>query len=526
MDMNVGQEVARSARRFAKRVAVIDVELKKQMTYAELNIRVNKLANALLDMGVRKGDRVALLQWNRYHVIESMYALGKIGAIRVPVNVRLSPNEYTFLLNDSGSNTIILGPEFIDGFRKIKDTLKTVKNVICTKDTPQDMIDYEELIAQASEEEPETVNIVKPEDIYVFQYTGGTTGVPKGPMHTHHTWVRMAYDLNSEVMDTRTGDVTLHCAPLTAAASAFVLGVTIAGATHVLLRQFVPEEVFDTIQRYKVTQTMLVPTMVQLLLYHPSIRNYDLTSLKTISYGASPFPPNHLKAAVEYFGNIFCQFYGLSEVMIPVTTLRKSDHILKGSSAEVARLASAGKCTIPIQVEVVDEKGEPVKPGEVGEVRMKGYMVAQGYWHRDKETREKFREDGWFYSGDMATVDDEDYIFIVDRKNYMIITGGFNVYPKDVEDFLSTHPAILQVAVFGVPDEKYGETVKAVISLKEGATVTEQEIKDFCKKEGLAGYKRPTSVDFVSAIPLTGAGKIDKKVLRAPYWAGKDKKVN
>ena len=511
--MNVGQEIARSAKRFANRLAVIDVELKQQMTYAELNSRVNKLANALLASGIRKGDRVALLQWNRYYVVESMYALAKIGAIRVPINVRLTPKEYIFLLNDSGANTIILGPEFIDGYRNIQSSLKTVKNVICTRDTPPDMIDYEEFIADAADEEPETIHLVKPEDIYVLQYTGGTTGIPKGPMHNHDTWVRMAYDLNNEVMDTKIGDVTLHCAPLTAAASAFVLGVTIAGATHVLLRKFEPAEVFDTIQRYKVTQTMLVPTMVQMLLYDPSIRNYDLTSLKTIAYGASPFPPQHLREAVKYFGNIFCQFYGLSECMIPVTTLRKTDHFLEGSPKEAARLASAGKCVVPMQVKVVKEDGEEVTPGEVGEILIKGYLVMQGYWHRHEETERKLK-DGWLHTGDLATVDNEGYIFIVDRKDYMIISGGFNVYPKEIEDHLSRHPAVLQVAVFGVPHEKYGETVKAVVSLKQGAVASEQELAEFCRSGELAGFKRPTSIYFLDELPMTGAGKLDKKALK------------
>ncbi len=511
--MNVGQEVARSARRFANRLAVIDVELKRQMTYSELNARVNKLADALLARGIRKGDRVALLQWNRFYVLESMYALAKIGAIRVPINVRLTPKEYIFLLNDSGANTIIVGPEFVDGYRNIQDSLKTVKNVICTTNTPPDMIDYETFIAGASEEEPEIVDLVKPEDIYVLQYTGGTTGTPKGPMHNHETWVRMAYDLNHEVMDTKVGDVTLHCAPLTAAASAFVLGVTIAGATHVLLRKFEPAEVFDTIQRYKVTQTMLVPTMVQMLLYDPTIRNYDLKSLKTISYGASPFPPQHLKEAVKYFGNIFCQFYGLSECMIPVTTLRKADHVLEGSPKEIARLASAGRCTGPLEVKVVKEDGQQVKPGEVGEILIRGYLVMQGYWHRYEETQVKLK-DGWLHTGDLATVDDEDYIFIVDRKDYMIISGGFNVYPKEIEDYLSRHPAVLQAAVFGVPHEKYGETVKAVVSLKKGAVASAEDLMAFCKSGELAGFKRPTSFVFLDELPLTGAGKLDKKALK------------
>ncbi len=510
--MNVGQEITRSARRFSDRVAIIDIELGRQFTYAELNARVNRLANALLDLGIRKGDRVALLQWNRHHVIESMYALAKIGAIRVPINVRLTPKDHVFLLNDSGACALILGPEFIEGYRGIQSSLLTLRNVICTQGATSDLLDYEALLEKSSDEEPETVDIVQPSDIFVLQYTGGTTGRPKGPIHTHDTWVRMAYDLNNEVMDTEFGDVTLHCAPLTAAASAFVLGVSIAGATHVLLRKFDPIEVFETIQRYKVTQTMLVPTMVQLLLYDPNIRSYDLTSLKTIAYGASPFPPVHLNEAVKYFGNIFCQFYGLSECMIPVLTLRKADHVLQGSANEVARLASAGRCVVPLQVKVVNEEGVEVQRGEVGEILIKGYLVMQGYWHRYEETQSKLR-DGWLHTGDLATVDDEGFIYIVDRKDYMIISGGFNVYPKEVEDFLSTHLAVLQVAVLGIPHEKFGETVKAFVSLKQGASATEQELIEFCRN-GLAGYKRPTTIEFLDELPITGAGKLDKKALR------------
>lgn len=510
--MNVAQELKRAAARFADTTAIIDVEQNVTMSYAELERRANQLANALLAQGVRKGDRVALLQWNGHQVIESMYALAKIGAIRVPINVRLTAKDYVFLLNDSGANTIILGPEFVDKFRSIQAELLTVRNIVCTRETPADFTDYESFIGGASEEEPETIHLIKPEDIFVLQYTGGTTGRPKGPMHTHETWVRMAYDLNREVMNTEEGDVTLHCAPLTAAASAFVLGVSFAGATHVLLRKFEPTEVFETIQRHKVTQTMLVPTMVQMLLYDPSIRNYDLSSLKTISYGASPFPPAHLKAAVKYFGNIFCQFYGLSECMIPVTTLRKADHKVDGNEEDLHRLSSAGRSPVSMDIKVVNENGETVKPGEVGEILIKGYLVMQGYWHRHEETQQKLR-DGWLHTGDMATTDSKGFIYIVDRKDYMIISGGFNVYPKEVEDWLSTHPAVLQVAVLGVPDEKYGETVKAFLSLKAGASATEEELLQFCRG-GLAGYKRPTSVTFLDELPLTGAGKLDKKALK------------
>ena len=410
-------------------------------------------------------------------------------------------------------------------FQSVRNDLKSLKNVICLSNTPKGMIDYEALLASGSDAEPDVMDSIKPQDILVLQYTGGTTGTPKAPMHTHDTWVRMAYDLNRELMDTSGNDVMMHVAPLTAASSAFLLGETIEGVTQILLRKFNPEEVFETIQKYRVTQTMLIPTMVQMLLYHPSIRRYDLSSLKTCAYGASPFPQEHLKAAVSYFGNIFTQYYGMSEAMIPVLTLRKSEHILEGTPAEIARLGSAGRCNIPIQVEVVNGNDKPVKPGEVGEIRIKGYMVMQGYWHRTRETKEKLRN-GWMYSGDMATVDEEGYVFIVDRKDYMIISGGFNVYPKEVEDFISTHPAVLHVCVFGVPHEKWGETVKAVVSLKEGFTVSEQDIINFCREGGLAGYKRPTSIDFLSELPLTAVGKIDKKALKNPFWMKKQKNVN
>jgi len=397
-----------------------------------------------------------------------------------------------------------------------------VRQVICTQDTPDDLLDYDRLLADASDEEPEIVHMVKPSDNFVLQYTGGTTGRPKGPVHSHETWVRMAYDLNSEVMNTELGDVTLHCAPLTAAASAFVLGVSIAGATHVLLRKFDPIEVFETIQRHKVTQTMLVPTMVQMVVDHPELKQHDMRSLTHVIYGASPIGEGLLDRAMQAFPEAgFTQAYGMTELSPVATLLTREMHTEVGRAK--GRHRGAGRAVIGTEVRIVDADDREVPRGEVGEVVVRGPGVMMGYWNKPAETEAALRG-GWMHTGDGGRMDEDGYIYIVDRMKDMIVTGGENVYSVETESAVATHPAVAVCAVIGVPSEQWGEAVHAFVILKAGQSATPEELIAHAKTR-IAAYKCPRTIDFIDAMPLSGAGKVLKTTLRAPFWAHHDRKV-
>ena len=295
-------------------------------------------------------------------------------------------------------------------------------------------------------------------------------------------------------------------------------GVTLAGGTHVTVKTFEPIAVMEAIQKEKATCGLLVPTMINMLNNHPRVREYDLRSMRWVFYGASPIAPEVLKRAIEVFGCEFIQLYGMTEAAPILTVLLPEDH------KKPELLSAAGRQAIGVEVRVVDEEGNDVAPGEVGEVIARGPNIMAGYWGKPLETEEALR-DGWYWTRDMARIDENKYIYIVDRAKDMIVSGGENVYSVEVEAVLYEHPAVLEVAVIGVLDEKWGEAVKAIVVLRPGATVEEKELIAFCKQH-IASYKAPKSVDFVDEIPKSGAGKVLKRILREKYWEGRQRRVN
>jgi acyl-CoA synthetase (AMP-forming)/AMP-acid ligase II len=280
----------------------------------------------------------------------------------------------------------------------------------------------------------------------------------------------------------------------------------------------------ETIQMERITTLYLVPTMIVMLLAYPELKKYDLSSLKNIRYGASPISANVLKNAIEVFGNIFVQGYGLTEASMPMTLLLKEDHVLDGSEKKLRRLNSIGREVYVATVRIMDESGNLLPPGQVGEIVVRSDQVMEGYWKKPEATAETLR-DGWLHTRDMGYMDEDGYIYLVDRKDDMIVSGGFNIYPKEVEDVLYSYPAVLEAAVFGVPDEKWGEAVKAVISVRSGMKVTEEEIIEHCRKH-LASYKKPKSVDFIKELPKSPFGKIWRRKLKEPYWQGRKRMIS
>jgi long-chain acyl-CoA synthetase len=298
----------------------------------------------------------------------------------------------------------------------------------------------------------------------------------------------------------------------------------VRGAKVVILPGFDEKDLLETIQKERITTLYLVPTMIVMLLAYPDLKKYDLSSLKTIRYGASPISPDVLKKAIQVFGNVFIQGYGLTEAGMPMALLKKEDHILDGSEKKLKRLSSVGREVMVAKVRIMDDNGKILPPGEVGEIVIRSHQVMEAYYNKPEASAETLRG-GWLHTRDVGYIDEDGYIYLVDRKDDMIVSGGFNVYPKEVENVLYSHPAVLEAAVFGVPDEKWGEAVKAVVSLKAGQKATEEDIIEHCRKH-LAGYKKPKSVDFIKELPKSPFGKIWRRKLKEPYWQGRGRMIS
>jgi acyl-CoA synthetase (AMP-forming)/AMP-acid ligase II len=489
-------------------------------TFREVNERVNSIINALFHMGVKRGDHVGILSYNCPQYFEA-FALSKAGLVCVPLNFRSVGRELIYLINNSKINTIIVSDDFIDLVNSIKMEIGGVKNFICINNDAEGMKNYEELIEDYKPVEP--AEPVCPEDDAVIYYTSGTTGRPKGAVHTHKSIIA---ETNLPTKELTPDDVALCVMPFFhyGGTAAYQFMVFKSGATSVVLEKFDEVLVLETIEKERVTCTNIVPAMIIRLLDYPDLKKFDLSSLKTIGSTGALLPVDVMKRGTIYFGrSIFHQELGQTETG-NLTLFKKDEYKIKGSAREIKRLESAGKPVIKGEVIIMDENGIEAPRGQVGEIVSCSARNMRGYWNMKKETDETIR-DGWLHTGDLGRMDEDGFIFIVDRKKDMIISGGENIYSKEVEEVLYTHPAVLHAAVIGVPDKKWGEAVKALLVLKHGMKATEEEIIEYCKKN-LAGYKKPKSVEFRESLPMTGSDKIQKNLIREPYWKGYKKKVN
>ncbi|MBI4831519.1 MAG: long-chain-fatty-acid--CoA ligase [Candidatus Lindowbacteria bacterium] len=490
-------------------------------TFKELLSRVYRLVNALHELGVRKGDRVAVLSQNCHQYREAFWAAALGGFMIVPVNYRLAPREIAYILNDSETSALIVSDEYSLLIDSVKAQLKTIRHFIGVQTEGAAFLNYEALIQGSAPEAPRS--FPEAEDLLWLLYTSGTTGLPKGAMHTHRS-VTALVDLAISNFEIDEETRSLVVTPFYALSGGGWDSIcSCMGSTTVILRHFNPVEVLETIQNERITDVHLVPVMINFIVNCPDFDNYNISSLKRITYGASPMPPELMRKAIEKIGPIFTQDFGCAEGGL-VTLLPEADHIVDGPKEKVRRLGSCGKGLPELEVRVLDERGEDVKPGETGELTVKGDTVMKGYWKMSEATADVLR-DGRLHTGDLATVDEDGFIYIVDRKKDMIISGGLNIYPREIEDVLFAHPAVLEAAVIGVPDEKWGEAVKALVVLKPGASCTEEEMIDHCKAN-LASYKKPKSVEFCDTLPRNPSGKVLKRVLREKYWAGKERRVH
>ena len=485
----------------------------RRRTWREVGERVARLAGALHRLGIQRRDRVAVLMLNSDRYLELYLGIAWAGAVIVPTNIRWSHAEIEDSLHDCRASMLVVDKAFAAVGEALAKSVGLQLVYADDDAAPSGALHYETLIEQT---DPIPDAMSDREDLAGIFYTGGTTGRSKGVMLSHANLVSNALNMLAEGLLPE-GSVYLNAAPMFHLANgAGMFCSLIGGGTNVVIRSFTPEGVMNAIARNKVSVTLLVPTMIQMFVDHPGICNADLTSLKRIMYGASPISEALLNRAITALpGTAFDQLYGMTELAPCATHLTWDQHI--GEDAKKKnRQRACGRATIGCEVRIVDADHKPVPSGTVGEVAVRGQNVMMGYWERPEETA-KAVIDGWMHTGDGGYMDEEGYVYLVDRVKDMIISGGENVYSMEVENVISQHPAVSQCAVIGVPSEQWGETVHAFVIPKPGANVNGAEIIAFCK-EKIAHYKCPRSIDIRSEpFPLSGAGKVLKRELRRQY---------
>jgi acyl-CoA synthetase (AMP-forming)/AMP-acid ligase II len=488
-------------------------------TVAEQYDRVARLGGALRQIGVQDNDRVAVLALNSDRYLETMYAVPWAGGAVTPLNTRWSEPEIVYALSDSQSSVIFVDAMFAPMVARLGAKVSGLKAVVYMDDgaEPMGTRSYEELIAEAT---PMEDRYRFGDDLAGIFYTGGTTGEPKGVAISHTSFITSALGSQATYPIMSPGGRLLHAAPMfhLADLGAWIMQ-TVVGGTDVIVPAFEPVAVLRTIEVHKVTSALLVPTMIQMLADHPEAANHDLSSLRTVLYGASPISTAVLDRAMKCFSSAeFVQAYGMTELSPVATLLTPSDH------GNESLLRSAGRAAAHCQIRIVDEDDNEVPTGTVGQVIAHGGHVMQGYWGKPEATAEALKG-GWMHTGDAGYLNDQGYLFVVDRVKDMIISGGENVYSVEVENALAKHAAVATCAVIGVPDDRWGERVHAVVVLKPGASVTDTELQEHTR-ELISSYKIPRSVEFRDALPISAQGKILKRELRATYWGGGERGVN
>lgn len=512
--MNLGSILRRSALYWPDHEAVVDS--RQRLTYAQLESRTNRLASGLLQLGLGQGAHVAILAANRVELVEAEVAFYKNGMVKVPINARLSLDEVLRVLEDSHSEAIIAGAKFAAALMEHRQALPRLKWVIGLAQGVGDL-GYDELLEKGSE----APIACSPDDdqLAVLHYTSGSSGVLKAAMLTFgNRKALVRKSLASPVRRAGPGDVLAHVGPVTHASGMQIMPMLAVGACNYLVERYDDRELLETIQRERVTRLFLVPAMINRLVNLPGVERFDLSSLNLVMYGAAPMPVALVQRAIQVFGPILAQGYGAGETCSLVTLLTEQDHL-----GDHGLLASCGRCYFETDLRVVDERFEDVRPGEIGEIVVKGPDVMKGYWQAPELTAEVMK-DGYYLTGDLATVDERGYVFIVDRKKEMIISGGFNVYPSEVEQVLYRLPQVYEAAVVGVPDQQWGEAVRAVVVLKPGESLDAEAVIDYCGRH-LAGFKKPRGVDFVSELPKNPNGKVVRRLVREGYWKHAERKI-
>lgn len=520
--MQVMQTLRRAELLYAREPAVLEGDL--VMNWAEFARRTYKLAGALQELGIGDDDKVAVLMLNGHRYLELFYATFAAGGVIVPLNIRLAPPELIFQINEAEVQVLVVDDTFALMLPAFAGKLTTVRHIVFAgrSEPPTGTLSYEAILEAAA---PATAADRGEDDVAGIFYTGGTTGRPKGVMLTHDNI--MANAQNGLIVNHgKSRDIYLHSAPMFHLADcSATFGLTLTGAKHAFIPYYEPTKMLEAIQKHRVTLALMIPTMLNMVLNHPQFDSYDVSSLRVISYGASPIPNALLRRALDKLPCDFIQGYGMTELSPLCAMLPPEDHVRDGTPEQLKRLRAAGIPIYTAEVRVVDENDQEVPRGEVGEICARGPMVMKGYWKQPEATAEALRG-GWMHTGDAGYMDENGYIYLVDRTKDMIVTGGENVYSVEVEAAIYEHPAVLEAAVIGIPDGEWGEAVHAVVHLKPNHQATAEELQHHCHAL-IANYKCPKSISFSDKeLPKSGAGKILKRDLRIPFWEGKERQIN
>ena len=507
--MDIGTLVTRAARRFPDRIAVEGPDGTR--TFAELGERVTRIANGLLAQGLQPGDRVLDLQSNSTAYLETDLAIRSAGLVRAALNYRLHTTDWERIAHDSGARGIVYADKFADKLPPLPEAISVKVRV--GGEAAAGELTLEQLIEQGS---TDPLPVLDPDALCGLHYSSGTTGHPKGAQRTHRNWfasiVNMTQDVLGGVPDPDT-DCYVHAGPITHTSGLFVLPFLVAGARQIILPTWDPETFIDAVQNRGATHTAIVPTMVARLLAVDGISRETLVSLKMLGYAGAPMPPEQMRQAFDRLTPNLVQYYGLVEAIPPVTVLDRELHA-RGLGDEPALLSSAGRPALGVELAVVDEDGQVVAAGEAGEIVTRGDHIMAGYYNAAaRQDLSKTVVDGWLHTGDLGRMDAEGNLWLVDRKGDMIISGGYNIYPREVEDVVAEVAGVAEVAVIGVKDADWGQRVVALVTELPGQTVDTDAVMAHCR-ERMASYKKPKEIRVVPEFPLNSTGKIAKKVLR------------
>ena len=506
--MILGDIIRRNARRFPDDLALVFKD--NRFTFKQYEERVNRLSNALSALGAKKGDRISVILDNCHQHIEIWGAAAKGGFVVSPLSVYLK-QELSDMIGNAEPTIVIVGDNHA---HKVSSEWKSVKNVICVGEPPQGMLNYEEIMKTYPEDDP-TEKVGLEDGLFIY-FTSGTTGLPKGPYLTHRSQlvnsINCAMHLNWQYHKEK--GITVHPLYFLAPNTCTIYPMMVLASPVVIMESFSPQTLLEAVEKEKITTIITVPTMIFRILEYPDLKKHDFSSLRTILYGSAPMPVAVLRRALDEFGpGKLVQGYGLTEYS-NVTVLPAEEHVLEGPAEKVRRLESCGREIGDVHLRIVREDGTDINRNaeEIGEIIIKGKGIMNGYFRMPEQTA-KVIKDGWLHTGDLAAMDEGGYVFIKDRKGDMIISGGINIYPREIEEVLFAHPAVAEASVVGKPDEEWGEIVKAYIVLKPGMMATEQEVIDYTKDK-LASYKKPKEVEFVDSLPKSSTGKILKRELK------------
>ena len=491
-----------------------------RLTYASALERVRRLATSLQKLGVKPGDRVAALQTNSNQFIETYYATATLGATFVPLNYRAKQPEIEYMVTAADVKVLFVGSRYVDQIKQLQPKFTSVTHYVAMEGSSPGMLDFEKLVADGSPDIDDAE--VDESDVTILMYTSGTTSLPKGVMLTYGDFTNYVVG-TVEMADGTDRGTSLLCAPLYhIAGTANIMTAIWAGRKIVVLKQFEPREWLEAVHKEKITHAFVVPTMMKQLIDHPEFSKFDMSSLQNLSYGGAPMPFPVIRKAIEVFpkGTGFVNAFGQTETTSTLTVLGPADHRLDGPQAEVERnlkrLTSVGLPLPDVEVQVLDDDNKPLPANEIGEVVIRTPRVMKGYAGQESATAALLDADGWLHTRDMGYLDEDGYVYLVGRKDDIIIRGGENIAPAEIEAVLHAHPSVDEAAVIGVPDVDWGQKIAAFVALRPGKTASNDELADFCRQR-LASFKKPEIIRFVDALPKNPLGKILKKELKAQF---------